>query len=60
MSDEGTMKFLAEIKQVSSKTVASLDKEYRVVLAGEDPAINDLGLIPPQTLVEVTVEVQNG
>lgn len=51
------IEFDAEIKQVSSKKTASLDLEYRVVLAGDNPVINTLGLVDADSLVRVRVEV---
>jgi hypothetical protein len=53
----GKTVFTAEIKKFSSKNLASLDKEYRVELAGMDDAMIELARIEPATLVKVTVEV---
>ena len=50
-------KFVAEIKQVSSKKTASLDIEYRVVLSTDDPRVLELGKLPADSLVNVEVEV---
>lgn len=51
-----SLKFHAEIKQVSSKTLASLDKEYKVVLVTNDPNVLGLGALDADTLASVTVE----
>lgn len=52
------IEFVAEIKQVSTKKTASLDMEYRVVLASNDPLVNTLGLVDADSLVNCRVEVQ--
>jgi len=57
-TNQGGLSFIAEIKQVSSKKTASLDIEYRLVLASDDPMVNTLGLIGADSLVRVTVEVE--
>jgi hypothetical protein len=51
------IEFVAEIKQVTSKKTASLDMEYRVVLASDDELVNTLGLVNADSLVKVRVEV---
>ena len=49
------MKFQAEIKEVKSKKLASLDIEYRVVFTTNDPTVLSLGAVDPTTLVTVEV-----
>lgn len=51
------IEFVAEIKQVTAKKTASLDMEYRVVLASEDELVNTLGLVSADSLVKCRVEV---
>lgn len=51
------LSFQAEIKQVSTKKLASLDMEHRVVFASNDPAIASLALVDGDTMVKVTVEL---
>ena len=51
------IEFVAEIKQVTSKKTASLDMEYRVVLASDDELVNTLGLVGADSLVKCRVEV---
>lgn len=53
MSD--TLKFQAEIKQVSSRKLASLDIEYKVVLITMDPNVLSLGRLSAETLLQVEV-----
>jgi len=50
--------FLAEIKRTSQTKKASLDNEFQVVLVTDNPMILDLGKLPPETLVKVTVELE--
>lgn len=52
--------FAAEVKKVSSRTAASGDKVYQVVLETWDPAIMKLSVLDPQLLVDVEVRVQDG
>lgn len=54
------LKFSAEIKEVGSKKLASLDIQYRVVLLTDDPAVLNLGVIDPDMLVDVEVKTQDG
>ena len=53
-----SVKFAAEVKQVSSKKLASLDIEYRVVLTTSDPAVLNLGALDADQLLDVSVETQ--
>ena len=50
--------FPAEIKQVSSRKLASLDLEYRVVLLTPDPSVLNLGALNADMIVNVSVELQ--
>lgn len=52
--------FPAEIRQVSSKKLASLDIEYKLVVTTADPAVLNLGVLDSQQLINVTVETQDG
>ena len=49
------MKFEAEIKEVKSKKLASLDIEYRVVFTTNDPTVLSLGAVSPESMVTVEV-----
>lgn len=59
MSSKYQVTFPAEVKQVSSKKTASLDLEYRVVLATSDPRVLQLGVLDADVLLDVTVETQD-
>lgn len=50
------MDFVAEVKQVKQLKLASLDNQYTVTLRTDDSKIMDLGKLPPDVLVKVTVE----
>lgn len=52
------IQFAGEIKQVSSRKLASLDLEYKVVLLTSDPAVMNLGTLAGDQLFNVTVEAQ--
>ncbi len=49
------MEFEAEIKEVKSKKLASLDLEYRVVFTTNNPEVLSLGAVSPESLVTVKV-----
>lgn len=51
---------IAEIKKTQQRKTASLDNIYQVVLESDDPQLLSLGLLPPDTTVKVTFEVNNG
>jgi hypothetical protein len=51
--------FSAEVKQVKSRTAASGDKVYSVVMESWDPAIMNLSVLDSQILVDVEVKVQD-
>lgn len=51
--------FPAEIKQVQSRKLASLDVEYKLVVVTSDPMILQLGALNPEMLVDLTVELQD-
>lgn len=53
-----TLTFPAEVKQVSSKKLASGDIEYRLILHTADPSVLNLGALAPDQLFDVTVESQ--
>ncbi len=49
--------FNAEIKRTTQKKMASLDNIYELVLNTDNPELLELGKLPSDTLVNVTVEV---
>jgi hypothetical protein len=51
--------FPAEIRQVSSRKLASLDIEYKVVLTTYDPSVLNLGALRSDMMVDVSVELGN-
>ena len=51
-----SLKFIAEVKQVSSRKTASLDIVYKVVLETQDPSILSLGTLDADSLVQCDVE----
>jgi hypothetical protein len=51
------MRFDAEIKEVKSKKLASLDLEYRVIFTTSNPEVLSLGAVSPDSLVTVEVTV---
>lgn len=53
------VKFKCEIKRTSQRKAASLDNVYQIVLETDDEKILDLGKLPADTLVKVTIEVDN-
>jgi len=53
----GVMEFIAEVKKVSQRKTASLDQVYQVVLETDNPQILDLGKLPADVVVKITVEV---
>jgi len=52
------MKFIAEIKEVKMKKLASLDNSYRITLETDDKNILELGKIPADEVVEVDIHGQ--
>lgn len=50
------MNFTAEIKRTSQRKAASLDNVYQVVLETDNPQILDLGKLPSDTVVMVSIE----
>lgn len=50
------MNFQAEIKKTSQRKAASLDNVYQLVLETDNPGIMDLGKLPPDTIIKVTIE----
>lgn len=56
---EAKLIFSAEIKRTSQRKAASLDNIYQIVLETDNPELLDLGKLPSDTLVKVTIEVQN-
>jgi hypothetical protein len=54
---EDGMEFIAEVKKVSQRKTASLDQIYQIVLETDNPNILDLGKLPADVIVKVTVAV---
>lgn len=52
--------FNAEIKRTSQRKAASLDNVYETTLATNNPSLMELGKLPSDTLIKVTIEVLNG
>lgn len=52
--------YLAEIKTISQRKTTSLDNIYQTVFVTDNPQVLDLGKLPPDTLIKVTVEIANG
>lgn len=50
-----SLQFKAEIKSVQMNKLASLDREYKIVLVTDDERILELGTISPDTIVDVTI-----
>lgn len=48
--------FTAEIKRTSQFKKASLDNEYQILLITDNPNILELGKLPPDITVEVTIK----
>ena len=55
--NKSEMIFVAEIKRTSQRKTSSLDNVYQLVLETDDPRILDLGKLPPDITVKVTVEL---
>lgn len=51
------MDFQAEIKQVSASKQVSNDITYKLVLETSNPLLLDLGKLPSDTIVTVSIEV---
>lgn len=54
------LEFTAEVKQVSSKKLASLDVQYQLVIITDNPDVLTLGTLDGDQLIDVTVEVAHG
>lgn len=50
------MEFLAEVKRTSQRKTASLDNVYQIVLETNNPQLLDLGKLPADQMVKVTIE----
>ena len=48
--------FLAEIKKVQARKTASSDIEIQLTVATDETAVMDLGKLPSDTAVKVTIE----
>ena len=53
------MEFLAEIIRTSQRKLASTDNQYEIVLRTENPMLMDLGKLPSDKVVKVTIELQD-
>lgn len=53
------LQFLAEVKEVKSKKLVSLDVSYNIVFNTDDPAVLQLGALGGDALVKVTVEIEH-
>ena len=53
------MEFKAEIKKTTQVKTASGDNVYKIEFATENPMILDLGKLPPDTMVEVKVDIDD-
>jgi len=53
------MRFIAEVKEVQVKKLASNDKGIRIILQGEDENMLEAGNIPGDKTVTVTIEVND-
>lgn len=51
------MEFIAEIKSTKQLKRASLDNEYQLLLVTDNPLILDLGKLPSDKTVKVTVDI---
>lgn len=49
--------FIAEIKRTSQRKAASLDNIYQIVFETDNDILMDIGKLPSDTAVRVTVEV---
>jgi hypothetical protein len=58
--DQPTVTFLAEIKRTSQRKSSSLDNIYQIVLETDNAEILDLGKLPPDIIIRVTVAIDNG
>lgn len=50
------LQFVAEIKRTSQRKTSSLDNVFQVVLETDNAAVLDLGKLPPDIVVKITVE----
>jgi hypothetical protein len=51
------LRFNAEVKEVKSKKLASLDVGYTVILYTDEPSVLSLGTLDGDAMLKVTVEV---
>ena len=49
------MDFIAEIKEVKQRKTSSLDNEYSIKMVTDDSSILELGKLPSDSLIKVTV-----
>jgi hypothetical protein len=53
------MNFEAEIIRTSQRKLASNDNQYEIVLRTENPLVLDLGKLPSDKTIKVTVELND-
>jgi hypothetical protein len=53
------MEFIAEVKRTSQRKAASLDNVYEITFATDNPNILDLGKLSADTIVKITVDIDN-
>jgi len=53
------MDFIAEIIRTSQRKLASNDNQYEVVFRTNNPMILDLGKLPSESIVKVTVDIES-
>lgn len=56
---ENTIQFFAEVREVKSKKLITNDIEYTVKLNTDSEFALDLGKLPADTLLKVTIEPSN-
>ena len=52
------LNFVAEVKEVKSRKLASLDVSYRVVIETDNPEVLSLGTLDGDKLINVSIDVQ--
>lgn len=51
------MEIIGEVKRVSQRKTASLDQVYQLVIETDNPTVLDLGKLPADVTVKVTVDI---
>jgi len=55
-----SISFIAEIKEVKQQKLVSLDNQYSIRLITDNSQILDLGKLPPDQLVKVSIDKYEG